>query len=397
MSQAEKLVADLIENISEVERTEHVGRHNRLFSERSKILDAIDAEPDGPGALYQLLSHRDAKVRDTVAHLFLFRGQHRQESLAVMQELAERDDPLGQAARRFLEDRLFDRKPEPSPPREPPKFPFEAMPAGISKQMAEELIAEAGFGEAICALLRPAIRLWPVPLSAEPTASRLGGLPVVPEDFVWPAYKEEPFWFLGQINCAELGARAKAFGLPQVGLLSFFGDGDDVSGCFPAAGGKIYYFADTGALSPAHLPLEDFEPQISCGLAFFETFELPHFYEPAIEARNFSEIQESAYIDLRLNIASLGKPNHWEGRTEISKLMSGYEISKLFGWPDRIQINEVEMPGRWGSKLLLQLGEYTNGEELHGWGPGGLVYFTLAPHDLKARRFERAELLMQAS
>ena len=77
--------------------------------------------------------------------------------------------------------------------------------------------------------------------------------------------------------------------------------------------------------------------------------------------------------------------------------MSGYEISKLFGWPDRIQINEVEMPGRWGSKLLLQLGEYTNGEELHGWGPGGLVYFTLAPHDLKARRFERAELLMQAS
>lgn len=314
-----------------------------------------------------------------------------------MQELAKRHDQLGKDARHFLEERLFDRKPEPSPPRERPKFPFEAVPDGISKQMAEGLIANAGFDEAVCALLRPAIRLWPKPLSAEPTASRLGGLPVVPTDFVWPAYKGEPFWFLGQINCEELGARAKAFGLPQAGLLSFFGDGDDVSGCSPAGGGKIYYFADTRTLSPARLPLEDFAPQISCGLTFFETFELPHFYEPAVDTRRFSETQESTYIDLRLNIASLGKPNHWEGRTEISKLMSGYEISKLFGWPDRIQINEVESPGRWGTKLLFQLGYYTNGEERHHWGPGGLVYFTLAPHDLKARRFDRAELLMQAS
>ncbi|MEW6437926.1 MAG: YwqG family protein [Pseudomonadota bacterium] len=397
MSQAEKLIADLIENIHEVERTRHVGRHNRLFSQRRKILGAIDAEADGPGALYRLLSHPDAKVRDVIAHIYLFSGQHKQESLAVMQELAERHDQLGKNARRFLEERLFERKPEPSLPHEPRKFPFEAVPDGISGRMAEKLITEAGFGEAVCALLRPAIRLWPVPASPKPTASRLGGLPAVPADFGWPAYKGEPFWFLGQINCAELGARAEAFGLPRTGLLSFFGDGDDVTGCSPAGGGKIYYFADTRALSPARLPLDDFEPQISCGLTFFETFELPHFYEPAVEARNFPEAQEATYIDLRLNIASLGKPHLWEGRTEISKLMSGYEISKLFGCPDRIQINDVESPGRWGAKLLFQLGYYTNGEERHGWGPGGLIYFTLAPHDLKARRFDRAELSMQAS
>lgn len=398
MSQAEKLIADLIENLHEVERTKHVGRIKRLFSARDRIFAAIDAEQDATGALYGLLSHPDEQARAWIGRHYLFRGEHVEESLAVMQELAKRHDKLGREANRFLTERLFERnKPEPSLPREPRKFPFEATPSGISRRVAKEFITQAGFGEAICALLRPAIRLWPQPVSAGPTASRLGGLPVVPPDFAWPMWKEEPFWFLGQINCGELGARADAFGLPRAGVLSFFGDHDDVNGCSPTGGNRVYYFADTKVLSPARLPLADFEPEISCGLDFFETSELPHAYEPAIDRCGFSDKRTSIYIDLRLKIASLGKPNLWEGRSEISKLMSGYGISKLFGWPDRIQFKAVESAGHGGPKLLLQLGQYTNGEEMHGWGPGGLVYFTLAPRDLKARRFDRAELIMQSS
>jgi uncharacterized protein YwqG len=396
MSQAEKLVADLIENLREVERTRHVGRVKRLFSERGKIFDAIKAESDGPEALYRLLRHPDTRTRAFIARHYLSSGQHAQESMTVMQELGERQDQLGKDARRFLTERRFERKQEPLL-RARRKFPFEPVPDGIDQRHAQKLIVQAGFGEAVCALLRPAIRLWPQPDSGQPAASRFGGLPAVPADFAWPAYCNEPFWFLVQINCAELGARAETFGLPRTGLLSFFGDHDDVNGCTPGGGGKVYYFEDTRTLLPARLPLADFEPQITCGISFFETFELPHAYEPAVKVCKFSQALRSTYIDLRLNIACLGKPDHWEGRTEISKLMSGYEISKLFGWPDRIQINAVESSLRQGPKLLLQLGQYTDGDEMHGWGPGGLVYFTLAPRDLKARRFDRGELAMQSS
>jgi uncharacterized protein YwqG len=397
MSQAEKLIADLIENLHEVERTKHVGRINRLFSTRGKIITALNADQNADGTLYQLLSHPDEKARDWIGRYYLFRDQHVEESLAVMRELAERRDELGRETRRFLTERPFERKREPSLSRERRKFPFEAMPKGIDRQAAEALIVEAGFGQTVCKLLRPAIRLWPQPDLAAVTASRLGGLPAVPANFAWPTWKDEPFWFLGQINCGELGSRGETFGLPQAGLLSFFGDHDDVNGCWPAGGGKVYYFSNPEELSVAPRPIDYFEPQISCGLHFFDTFELPHTYEPAIDRCGFSDKRTSIYIDLRLKIASLGKPNLWEGRTEISKVMSGYEISKLFGWPDRIQVNAVESAGHGGPKLLLQLGQYTNGEEMHGWGPGGLVYFTLAPRDLKARRFDRAELTMQSS
>ena len=66
-------------------------------------------------------------------------------------------------------------------------------------------------------------------------ATRFGGKPDVPPDFVWPTYegesydhvvKDRPLTFLAQFNCAELAQFDKEHLLPDHGLLSFFYETD---------------------------------------------------------------------------------------------------------------------------------------------------------------------------
>ena len=66
-------------------------------------------------------------------------------------------------------------------------------------------------------------------------ATRFGGKPDVPLDFVWPTYegesydhvvKDRPLTFLAQFNCAELAQFDKEHLLPDHGLLSFFYETD---------------------------------------------------------------------------------------------------------------------------------------------------------------------------
>jgi uncharacterized protein YwqG len=250
----------------------------------------------------------------------------------------------------------------------------------------------------LIALLRPSIRLWPQPDSGDPLASRFGGLPAVPARFEWPFANEEPLWFLAQINCAELGSRTKAFGLPSKGLLAFFGDHDDVNGCGSVGGGAVFYFANTKGFTLAALPLGDFEPQIQCGMGFYESYELPHAESDVIVPLGFSGDERSTYIDLRFEVSTFALPGDRSGLSEFSKLVtSGNGISKLFGWPDLIQ-SELDTIRYYNDvRLLLQIGNYHDGSKWHDWGPGGIVYFTIRQEDLAAKHFDRAELDMQCT
>ena len=74
-------------------------------------------------------------------------------------------------------------------------------------------------------------------------ATRFGGQPDVPSDFVWPTYegknyddilKERPLAFLLQINCEELAPYDTEHLLPDHGLLSFFYEMDSQPWHHPA-------------------------------------------------------------------------------------------------------------------------------------------------------------------
>lgn len=105
-------------------------------------------------------------------------------------------------------------------------------------------------------------------------ATRFGGKPDVPPDFVWPTYegesydhvvKDRPLTFLAQFNCAELAQFDKEHLLPDHGLLSFFYETDTQCwGYDPKDQGcaRVYWFEDMSALSAADFPAdmeEDFK------------------------------------------------------------------------------------------------------------------------------------------
>jgi uncharacterized protein YwqG len=77
-------------------------------------------------------------------------------------------------------------------------------------------------------------------------ASKLGGLPDLPQDISWPTWKDVPLAFIAQINLAEVHALDTTSLLPAFGLLSFFYDADHVPvGYDPAwrEGWRVLYSA----------------------------------------------------------------------------------------------------------------------------------------------------------
>lgn len=99
-------------------------------------------------------------------------------------------------------------------------------------------------------------------------ATRFGGKPDVPPDFVWPTYegesydhvvKDRPLTFLAQFNCEELAQFDKEHLLPDHGLLSFFYETDTQCwGYDPKDQGcaRVYWFEDMSALSAADFPAD---------------------------------------------------------------------------------------------------------------------------------------------
>ena len=164
-------------------------------------------------------------------------------------------------------------------------------------------------------------------------ATRFGGKPDVPPDFVWPTYegesydhvvKDRPLTFLAQFNCAELAQFDKEHLLPDHGLLSFFYETDTQCwGYDPKNQGcaRVYWFEDMSALSAADFPAdmeEDFKfPMVK--IKMDSKYSYPSW-------QDFSEMfpDEKDYdaFDLVWNELTDETP---ENR------------SQLLGWPDVIQ------------------------------------------------------------
>lgn len=102
--------------------------------------------------------------------------------------------------------------------------------------------------------------------------SKFGGVPDVPDDFIWPVYcgegydgetKERPLAFMFQINCEDIAQYDTENIYPHSGVLSFFYE--MYSQCWGfdpnhKGSSRVYYFEDSSALSPAAVP-DDIEEE----------------------------------------------------------------------------------------------------------------------------------------
>lgn len=358
----EALVLAYIQTVRSHEATDHVGLQNRLYGRRLKIADAM-------------------KARD----------------VALLHALAECSDPeLRSWAQSDLEDR-----PRHEPPPYPPlpaewlwqcdNPPAPAMShAEIARRLRDEL---HDLADRLLELVQPAIGLWPQRARAERagSVSQLGGMPLAPPSWRWPTVEGEPLLFVGQIDCAELRGLPGSEQLPSSGLLAFFGDHDAVMACRIEAGDiAVHHWPDVDRLIPATPPIEPTFIFPTCALAFRPLIDLPDPRSRAVQDVLQDEQLTSRYANAYKTIRRYGIPDDLDYYCSFSKLL---------GWPALVQqhdLDEFASNYRSDMRLLLQVDDYSNGEQLHGWGgAGGSVYFVMSDESLRARRYDECEFDIQ--
>jgi len=346
-----------VASVQAAEATEHVGRKNRLARHRRKIARELEARGQDRAAFQRLAGHSDEHVRASAKSYLKWLDTPRAEPIP----------------KRPLRPEILWQCDHPAP-------------AALTR---DEIAARLRhrlpmFCDALMALALPAIGLWPqrrTDIAA--TATRFGGMPLAPPDWQWAIAEEEALLFVGQINCAELRGLPGAEVLPSSGLLVFFGDHDAVTGCLPFDAGGVYFWADVDRLTRAKASIDPLEVFPSCALVPHPMLDLPHPFSGAVGKLDLNEDQRRSYFDVWQDVLNHGIP---------PDCVAYAKFSKLLGWPNLVQSDLERFDIGDDARLLLQVDSYCNGEQLHGWGPGGSLFYVLSEQDLRAGRYDCCEL-----
>ena len=243
-------------------------------------------------------------------------------------------------------------------------------------------------------------------------ASKLGGLPDVPADFVWPRHastddegvtSERPLSFMAQFDLAELAAFDAAKLLPQAGHLAFFYDCDAQPWGFdPKDRGcaRVFYFPPEAELSQA-APPEDLD----------DDFQIP-VLKPVFSSA-VSRPSREYLLDEDDEIDDDLAAEFWPEDTP--------DRCNLLGWPDMLQgamEGECQLAGAMGVYcgravdltadqerafqagvgdwiLLLQLGTLETRDYEMMFGDCGHIFFWIRKQDLAERKFDDIWLILQ--
>jgi uncharacterized protein YwqG len=245
-------------------------------------------------------------------------------------------------------------------------------------------------------LLEPAIELRTRPAVGDlsPIGSmKLGGLPDVPMDFVWPVDGKWPLTFIAQLDLASLHSRLPevAAPLPATGVLSFFFNsskqpwGSDLD---DRTSWAVFHFQQTELHRPTQSPagavvfsVKDLSPEPTWTVrptSYFTSTDMD-FLLPYQEM--FCQLHENTPDDLQL----FGYP------FVIQSDMRGMCQSGLDHVGSDDGCYELWRPGFEDWLLLLQVG--SNGEM--SWGDSGCIYFWIRRQDLARHRWDRIWVMLQ--
>ena len=249
-------------------------------------------------------------------------------------------------------------------------------------------------------------------------ATRFGGKPDVPSDFVWPRFegesydhvvKNRPLSFLAQFNCEDLAQYDAEHLLPDHGLLSFFYELDTQCwGYDPKDKGcaRVYWFEDISALSAAEFPQdmeEDFQmPMIKIKLAPQKSYpswaDFSDIYSEEYDYEAFYDIYGELYGEDSDEYSQvLGWPHVIQNSmyAECDLVTQGYYLGN--GWiniPQDVR-GRAEKSARDRWLLLFQLDTVEEEDFELMFGDAGHIYFYINKEDLQARRFDNIWLILQ--
>jgi uncharacterized protein YwqG len=264
--------------------------------------------------------------------------------------------------------------------------------------------ALAHHAETLERLLKPAIRIFHAP-SESPAplgASKLGGDPDLPPDFVWPDWNGTPMAFLAQFRLDELAPYDLENLLPPTGMLYFFYEAEEQPwGGYIEDEGGWRVFHHTGQISDlVRTPPPDNIPEYSrfreVPVRFEQRYMLPFDDEEleslAPELGELSEVESDAYRELVDRLAKLEEdtPRHWllGYHYNIQSAANAEAMQTLFGLSGEQAVERAQE-----LVLLLQLDSDLTAEM--EWGDVGTLYFWIHQDDLAARRFDKVWMTLQ--
>jgi uncharacterized protein YwqG len=251
--------------------------------------------------------------------------------------------------------------------------------------------------------------------------SRVGGLPDVPADFVWPVTRRvksraknasRPLSFIAQLNCADIVPYDLTGSLPKTGLLSFF---FDLEGAFETwisdPDAMVLYTPAKSQLSIATAP-----PDLNKLSFFADSLAQDNgIFPPALihkfgSGLNLPTISDEFYYRF---VKSLGKQvkrlKPWqqnEERYPAEEFSDADEIQarydgitegidtgslQIFGYADFVQYGETSPK----AQLLLQMSIPEEWDKYYAFGDTGLLYFWIATSDLQRFKFDEAWAYLQ--
>lgn len=246
--------------------------------------------------------------------------------------------------------------------------------------------------------------------SEDPRATRIGGLPFLPDTSSWPNGKSgKPLGFLAQINLGELPINPLE--LPNTGLLSFFYDIENQPwGFFEDAGGwRVYYSTFDSTFQLTTQPMNFKQPILPPhGARFIEEITIPS--PRSIEVERITMKPDSGDWDLYFDMHEA-----WLiARAEDSA------SHRLFGHPDAIQgcmqrtiqfdsrgeklphgvhsyyehsrADEL-IPGSFKWQLLFQLDSDDRLDVM--WGDCGRLFFWMHEEAIEKRHWTEAWMRLQ--
>ncbi len=156
--------------------------------------------------------------------------------------------------------------------------------------------------DALCALGKGAVRLVrQIPASSVPIAPPyLGGVPFTASPLSWPCYRDRPLDVIAALPAA-------LFGSPTPGSLYFLYDLEEQpSGYDPVErAGSAVFFLPAGTSVTFGEPSRQFHPLLAT-----EYVDLPHEFDPSIEALHFSESESDVYDTVCRELRCASLPQH---------------------------------------------------------------------------------------
>ncbi len=268
--------------------------------------------------------------------------------------------------------------------------------AGLSR-VADELVR----------LVRPSIRIETtrcdedaIPLGV----SKFGGLPHVPEDFMWPRWKDEPLAFVGQINLSTIARNPTAAMLPSTGLLSFFYNRAPFAWGFdPADKGswRVYLLLDDSlrrAKPPTPMPSGlNYAP---CELSFQDRSTHPTSESLYVQALDLTTEEDGRYNDFLpepftgdADHRLLGHPQELQAEMQLKCQFASNGI--YCGCGDEFEDPRAEELASGASEWMLLL--QCDSDEAVGfeWCDIGRLFYWIKQSDLEAQRFDRVWMMLQ--